>query len=484
MGTSIPQDHTVPTGQSTRAGAVPCILSHDVDKMGLYSTAQALPILIHLSLFFFFAGLLIYLFNINLTVFHAVVSWIVVSATAYITITIMPIFRLDSPYYTPISFPVCRACAGVLYTIFQILAFFGSDRFSHLHRYYRAWTFQGMTTILTKTLLEKSPQFDSHIMQWTFDRLIEDPDLARFFQCILGFLSSKVVDYPRDILHRLDGFPQALMGLLHRAWSSNLISESEKLQRLVICVKVVDAAHLLDTAWSILGDIVYAGKYGVLQSIEAGHSLTRQGDKGDQEIGFCAQLVVTGVIANVRERDDRWIALAADHLGDALPHSPKDNYGSVLLVNLIHATRQVFSLNLDAPDSTIRSILESLSKFDIQQTPPELQHDFCVLWNEIVQEARDRGANSLPAHILNCVHHIFNVLHQSPNAAPTAFSASTNDRDDTLPVGDRLSYPSCNLPDHRSFAHGRDETTGGTTNPVPSSSSSIPPVAPPASSQM
>jgi hypothetical protein len=143
----------------------------------------------------------------------------------------------------------------------------------HLHGFYREWTIQGISAILTKTLLETSPQFDSHILQWTFDCLTEDRDLARFFQCILGFLSSKVVDDPQGILHRLDGLPPALMGLLDRAWSSNLISESDRLRQLVICMKVVDAAHLPVVAWSILGEIVYTAKYGVLQSIEAGHSL-------------------------------------------------------------------------------------------------------------------------------------------------------------------------------------------------------------------
>ncbi|KAI0252534.1 hypothetical protein BJV78DRAFT_1201299 [Lactifluus subvellereus] len=49
------------------------------------------------------------------------------------------------------------------------------------------------------------------------------------------------------------------------------------------------------------------------------------------------------------------------------------------------------------------------------------------------------------------IRRIYIDLHQDTDAAPGAFTAFTNDRDNIL--HEPLSYPSCNLQDHRSPAH-------------------------------
>ena len=49
--------------------------------------------MLHLSLFLFFAGLLVYLFNINHTAFNVTAWWNGLSATVYMGITTTPNFR-------------------------------------------------------------------------------------------------------------------------------------------------------------------------------------------------------------------------------------------------------------------------------------------------------------------------------------------------------------------------------------------------------
>ena len=63
-----------------------------MDKMHLQLTVEALPVLIHISLFLFFAELAIFLFNINHGVFISVVWWIVGFTATYRWMTVMPIF--------------------------------------------------------------------------------------------------------------------------------------------------------------------------------------------------------------------------------------------------------------------------------------------------------------------------------------------------------------------------------------------------------
>ncbi|KAF8257261.1 hypothetical protein EI94DRAFT_1525101, partial [Lactarius quietus] len=69
-----------------------------VEKCLLPWAVDTLPTLLHISLFLFFAGLAVFLWNVNLTIFKLVLSWVGVCTALYGCITLMPIFRNDSPY--------------------------------------------------------------------------------------------------------------------------------------------------------------------------------------------------------------------------------------------------------------------------------------------------------------------------------------------------------------------------------------------------
>jgi hypothetical protein len=120
----------------------------------------------------------------------------------------------------------------------------------------------------------------------------------------------------------------------------------------------------------------------------------------------------------------------------------------VLLAILIHISRQYIR-----PDKCNWEVFDALSKLDIRNTVTRLQHDFCTLWNELVQDARNRGSYTTPVYILREIRHHYIALHQGTDAAPTAFSASTFEYESILL--DPSSYPCCNLAGHRpdSTAH-------------------------------
>jgi hypothetical protein len=91
-------------------------------KMYLPSTVESLPALIHLSLFLFFAGLAIFLFNINHGVYISVIWWIGGFTALYGWMTMMPIFWHDSPYYAPLSSTAWILHAIFSYTLYRVLA--------------------------------------------------------------------------------------------------------------------------------------------------------------------------------------------------------------------------------------------------------------------------------------------------------------------------------------------------------------------------
>ena len=80
-----------------------------VEKSLLPWAVEALPMLLHVSLVLFFAGLAVFLWNVNLTIFKAVLSWIGICTAQYGCTMITSILRRDSPYYaplTPLALPV------------------------------------------------------------------------------------------------------------------------------------------------------------------------------------------------------------------------------------------------------------------------------------------------------------------------------------------------------------------------------------------
>ena len=74
--------------------------ANGVDEMHIPWAVEGLPTVIHLSLFLFFGGLVIFLFNVNREVFTRVVWWIGLFSIVYGLITLLPLIRQDSPYYT------------------------------------------------------------------------------------------------------------------------------------------------------------------------------------------------------------------------------------------------------------------------------------------------------------------------------------------------------------------------------------------------
>ncbi|KAI0253423.1 hypothetical protein BJV78DRAFT_1123231, partial [Lactifluus subvellereus] len=83
------------------AARIRAFFAHGIEKFRFSWVVEAIPTLIHISLFLFFVGLLVYLFNVNYTVFRAVIWWVAVTGAAYLLITVMPIFWRDAPYYSP-----------------------------------------------------------------------------------------------------------------------------------------------------------------------------------------------------------------------------------------------------------------------------------------------------------------------------------------------------------------------------------------------
>ncbi|KAI9447634.1 hypothetical protein H4582DRAFT_11693 [Lactarius indigo] len=66
-------------------------------------TIEAMPALLHLSVFLFFAGLVDFLIPINTTVAYFTLGWIALFALAYAILTTLPNLCLNFPHHAPLS---------------------------------------------------------------------------------------------------------------------------------------------------------------------------------------------------------------------------------------------------------------------------------------------------------------------------------------------------------------------------------------------
>lgn len=451
--------------------------SDGVNNLHLPWAVEALPILLHLSLSSFFAGLLIFLFNINKTAFNAVVGSVGLSAALYICITLMPVFRYDSPYYAPLSSTAWLLYSGILYAVFKFLSLFPGRRdapepFRDLKNRYRGWVLGGVEKAAEDTASDRSSKVDRHVLEWTIGTLGRDDVLERFFVAIPGFCRSKEVHSRLPSLLRMK-IRQAMDVFLDRTLSSESLSESIKISRLAICLNAAHATLGSLAVSRILGNLFDGRWRGVPRSIKMGRSLRHWCYSSDEWVALTARSIVASIIA-VHDRDDRWIALAKEQfnlpeevLRDNIPHGD-----SVLLVILLHVTRKLFHSVVPPWDS---NILRALSQFDIHNTLPRLQHDFCALWNEIVLQAQSGRPYSTPVFILREIRHLYVALHDGTYAAPTAFSASTYYGDDI--IWQSSSYPLCNISDH--FLDTMPHVPGmGATHTPFASATSFPVVSP------
>lgn len=387
---------------------------------------------VQLSIILFFGGILVYMYFANRDVFKIALAWTALCLLAFLGITLLPIFKPDTPFRTPFSNLVVLIYSAILRCgcrIFRLATCAsGGSHQKDRHRDRASWN---LVKVAEERVRKQSSKIDGTVLKRTLDTLRGDHDREQFFEAIPGFCHSEMVQDPQlslDILGR-ERLAEALFGFLDRTLSSNLISESVKGRRLVICIRVIEATNLTVAVPLTLRALFSRGSNGISHSPEVSHFL---GSLRDSKVASLARGIIAGTISSA-ERDGRWFTLAIDELATSkrdlrtyLAHGD-----SVLLANLIHITRHFFDSLLEGNRDLAREslfILPSISHFDILNTLPELQRDFCNLWNMIVQQAQNgRPENNPYIEILNKIQHLHIALHYR-NATRTDVSTPTYNR--------------------------------------------------------
>jgi hypothetical protein len=346
---TLPQSSSSPHQQArTRA-----FFKKGVEDMHLQWAIDAMPILLHASLVLFFVGLVIFSFGYNFTIFKVVASWVGLCTVVYACFTLLPIVRHDSTYYTPLSSPLWLLHTGALSVAFQTLRWLTAfnfcngdiwDRFGCLKDDYQRRFSHGIERVTEECSQKSSPNVDRRILLWTLQSSRQDHELEQFFSLVPDFYSSRDLDDPSAVFKTstCEKMTDALIGLLARTLSSDLLPQSTKQRRIMICDKAIAKLSLLIN-WQTLGRVLYYDWTGLLDSVEFG-LLLRKASYSDEFTKYYSQCVVSVIIARARQRDDRWFNLATGQLD--IPRSTLEYYlahgNSMLLANCIFISRRTF----------------------------------------------------------------------------------------------------------------------------------------------
>ena len=434
---------------------------------------ELLPTLLHISLFLFFAGLSVFLFNVNRTIFKAVTAWIALCVILYAFLTILPIIRKDSPYTAPLSTTVSFCLTGIRYLFFRLLQRFPQiDSFVralprdptavHLHDFFS----HSMSKTAQEFAIKLKPDIDHRSLAWTFESLDEDTDLEKFFEGLPRLYDSETgreLNLKIFVEQNRNKLSSSLIGLMNRTLSSNLVTDFVKQRRMIICTKVVSSTSLLGPWW-ILRCVLLFEWSKFLECIEFGLLMHNWRSITDNTTSFAAQCVAALTIS-ITQRDDRWFRLASDLLNVSKFVLQKyiSNGDSVLLASIIFIARrtvQTYSGSADRHRNDILKMssrtLETLCKLNVQSTLPELQHEFCDLWNQLVFAAQ---TEQRPQHVAVCTMTLKNIrklyiaLHDGSGAPLAPFYTAADDLDI---LDYPMSYPTCTIDDHRSLLPVQD----------------------------
>ena len=384
----------------------------------------------------------------------------------------MPLFRQDSPYYAPLSSSAWYLVRAALFAIFKsldslVMRLFGPGIRDRLNLYSLAygledWHDYGIISAIKQDAESRSLEADYSAVRCVLEFSNEESHLEEFFALVLGFFKSKVVDAQH--LSKYGFVSDSLLEWMNRTLSSRTLSSEVKQQRISVCRKVMDTVSL-----PVNSSTLFFGLYNwdeFFCSIDCGLVLNAATyeDPHASYISKCAILMILTRVP-VEIRDTLWCELASSYLG--VSNSVIQDYlaygDSASLANLNFLIRQAIDFNPNFPwfPHRVTETLKSVSKIDVQGTLPELRHDFCILWNKLVQVSRSislchRDWND----ILPEIRHIYIALHPSTaSTLPTAFSAPTLDDDDGFSVSSEPpSYPLCTEADHltcsASHVHG------------------------------
>ncbi|KAI9449822.1 hypothetical protein BJY52DRAFT_1419836 [Lactarius psammicola] len=242
--------------------------SRGARKFGIFGLAEMLPFLLLVSIFLFFAGLIVFAFLANHTVAYTTVAIVAFCIISYIVLTIMQFIFHDCPYYTPLTSILWFFAQVLPLSFFSVLyrgakqshdrwGTFSESAVNSFHRWHsdKAKSFsEGMISKLENSAKRISMDIYKKTLVWTLSQLDQDRELEEFVAEIPCLYESRafsthenddVLPHIRSVLAVLPGptdshmpLPWSVIQLAQRAIASNL-SKPIQQRRTQTCLRAL-----------------------------------------------------------------------------------------------------------------------------------------------------------------------------------------------------------------------------------------------------
>ncbi|KAH9010112.1 hypothetical protein EDB85DRAFT_2161835 [Lactarius pseudohatsudake] len=192
-----------------------------IEKFRLSQAVEAIPFLLHTSVFLFFAGLIDFLLPINDVVAFSALGCVVVFALIYAILTLLPSLHLNCPYRTPLSgityislqlsalnlFSIAIAIEGMFHELLLEIrrrsrppnvrgsqddwpirwrAMLEDKIITHYERFLR-----GLQWRVELCAMDAPPSVDANALHWTLTTLDEDKKFEDFASHMPGFFNPR-----------------------------------------------------------------------------------------------------------------------------------------------------------------------------------------------------------------------------------------------------------------------------------------------------
>ncbi|KAJ7213588.1 hypothetical protein GGX14DRAFT_360925, partial [Mycena pura] len=224
-------------------------LYYGLKRFNMHTVVDVIPLLLHASLCFFFAGLVAFLLPINIAIAGLAAAILAIVVGVYVLLTVLPMWHLDCPYRTPLSNACWRLSQYITMLWRQQYTFPGDRRAKEV-------TTPGPTIVeaMAKQAMEVSPARstrDKRALVWTVKSLADDNELEPFVEAIPDVLwgpdhrRHAYVAHIQSLLHTSDlQLLGRIEGLL-RSCDSGLLSQDDRARRQATCFKALWAISSL-----------------------------------------------------------------------------------------------------------------------------------------------------------------------------------------------------------------------------------------------
>lgn len=469
---------TQPRFSPHRRARIRACMEQDGSLALLQRTVHTLHTFLHLSIFFFFLGLIALTASDEALIIVAVNVYIFVPLILYLRYSLLPYFHPHSLYSTPLSgfFLYFKGVPQIGRSLLR--AIMGGGRFRDAFRGYNTPVEGGWLTLdyaileVEKLAEARSSTLDIGAVSWLLNSLGEDQELEQFLAGIPGFYRSKHVEDPAQTFRMLntDRLPRAIVSFMDRSLSSELVSDVVGQKRIRVSVRAIGTdPYLLRRTFH---HALCSPESAVFKCVDFVLLADRCTNDDDPDVCFLAKCIVAVAISRLDSNpapDARWSGIVQRGLNwsepelfdhcydhDGIPLSSSWD-SSVKLRNLLQIARELHTAHPDYyDDPSFRTIfhntlLSAVRRLDAGSASQELRREFCTLWNQLVgsmQDVRqDPALRSNAMRVLSIMRPLYDTLHEGTESRCVAYLASSDDPE--LSPQKATAYPFCAHSPHR-----------------------------------